>query len=324
MTGAPTPTWVPGAGLTIETVGGVAPRPSRVAHSEAEPGATRAELGIPAAEGPTTGLIFSSDGLILSSSFHFARDPAVIVVRLADGSRYPARLLGRDDLRRLVMLKIDAEQLPVPTWADQDAIRVGQWAIALGRGFGGPDVCVSVGIVSGLGRMGGNAIQTDAKLSPANYGGPLADLRGRVLGICVPMSYEPGELAGAELYDSGIGFAIGPWAIETIGPRLARGESIVRGILGVSVSPVRGALRIEAVASGSPAESAGMRPGDELVAIDDRAVKGPADLRRVLAFRAAGEAIAVTVRREGKLVHTDATLAAGPPPSTQPAAPGAR
>lgn len=314
--------------VTIETVGGTSPQrpggPDRPnAAPQPGPGAPRrgrgpapmppirSGTGFQVAEGPTTGLIFSANGLILTSSFNFAREPAIITVKLPDGARRPAKLLARDEIRRLAMLKIDAIGLPVPTWADEEHVRVGQWAIALGRGFGGDDAGVSVGMISGLERMSGNAIQTDAKLSPANYGGPLIDLEGRVIGLIVPMSYSPGDLAGVELYDSGIGFAVPTWQTEPAAARLAKGENVRRGVLGIKIDMMsRKTLRIVAVAAPSPAKTAGLLPGDELVAIDDQPLNSWPDMQHRLAFRADGDAVALTIRRAAQTIQTDATLAA--------------
>ena len=146
------------------------------------------------ADGPTTGVVYDSDGWILTSSFNFVREPAHVTVRLADGRHFVAELVGRDKVRKLAMLKIDATDLQTPDWVPTCEISVGQSAIALGRGFGGEYPSVTAGVVSAVNRMLGNGIQTDAKLSPANYGGPLIDLEGRILGICVPMAQR--QLAG--------------------------------------------------------------------------------------------------------------------------------
>lgn len=313
--------------VTIETVGGVstgAPEQTWEPTTRSSPGRPGKSPGrgpLPAppqppsafqvAAGPTTGVVFSPDGLILTSSFHFARDPVLITVRLADGSRYPAEFLAKDEIRRLAMLRIRASGLTVPTWADEDRVRVGQWTVAIGRGLGGDEAVVSVGIVSGLNRMGGNAIQTDAKLSPINYGGPLIDIEGNVIGLIVPMSYMPGELAGVEQYDCGIGFAIPAGQADLAGKRLGQKISTRRGFLGIHLGSEGGAgLRILRIADRSPAQTAGLQVGDELVALDEIPIANYPDMQRRLAFRAAGDLIAITVRREGRVVHTDATLAA--------------
>src|SRR5262249_28458348 len=152
----------------------------------------------------------SSDGYIVTSTFNFLRKPPVITVVLADGQRHVARLLGRDETRKLCLLKIDGvTNLAVPQIAPRAELRVGQWTIAIWLGLGGPQPEIWAGILSATSRISGKAVQSDANTSPANYGGPLVDLDGRVIGICVPLT--PGaqqEAAGAQWYDSGIGFAV--------------------------------------------------------------------------------------------------------------------
>ncbi len=215
--------------VTIETIGGTQPsgQPRAARRPTTQPSAPRlGRGGFRVADGPTSGMVWSADGLIVTSAFNFVRDPTIITVVMADGRRFVAKLLARDMIRRIALLKVEANDLPAPEWAPNDEIRVGQYAIACGRGFGGTMPSVSVGMVSALGRRAGNAIQTDAKLSPANYGGPLIDLDGRVLGICVPLAGGGGELAGVEWYDSGIGFAIPRGRIEAVVARLMGGTDI--------------------------------------------------------------------------------------------------
>src|SRR3954464_13025424 len=162
------------------------------------------------ADGPTTGLVISADGYIISSAFNFAQQPASILVTFASGKQTPAELIATDHSRMLVLLKANGvADLPVPTMAPLAEIRAGQWAVAVGRTFRADKTNVTVGIVSALGRMFGKAIQTDADVSLANYGGPLVDIRGRVLGVIVPMAPQgASEVASTEWYDSGIGFAV--------------------------------------------------------------------------------------------------------------------
>ena len=125
-----------------------------------------------------------------------------------------------------MLLKVDVEEkLPVPEAVPESEIHVGQWAIALGRTFDTAQPNMSVGIVSGLNRIWGKAMQTDAKISPSNYGGPLVDIRGRVLGVLVPLSPDKHEdVAGVEWYDSGIGFAVPLAHVNTVLPRLSEGR----------------------------------------------------------------------------------------------------
>ena len=186
--------------------------------------------------GPTTGLVVDSSGYVVSSAFNFINRPTSILVRLPNGTRKAAKLVGTDHSRMLVLLKIDVDT-PLVTCeiAPRQETRVGQWAIAVGRCFEADRPNLAVGIVSALGRVWGKAIQTDAAVSPNNYGGPLVDIHGRVLGVLVPLSPEgDDEMAGIEWYDSGIGFAIPMGDVERVLPQLKRGEDLFPGRAGVS------------------------------------------------------------------------------------------
>lgn len=322
--------------VTIETVGGTQPVEGGAAPTTGPGNRRRGPAqrpGFIVADGPTTGLIYSPDGLIITSSFNFVRDPSVITVILPDGRRFVGELLARDEVRRLAMLRINATDLPVPEWIrDRGALRVGQWVIALGRGFGGPEPSLTAGIISGLNRQAGLAVQTDAKLSPANFGGPLLDLDGRVIGINVPMGTSTGELAGLELYDSGIGFAVPAWQIEAVAKDLADGHNLRRGLLGVGLDRrVSDRIVISGVASPSPAERAGLQRGDVIRAIDDQPVGTYLDLQRIMRARLAGQRVRLKVRRGGEDLEITVVLAVpedlGPiadgsredePPTTQP------
>ncbi|MEM8680640.1 MAG: trypsin-like peptidase domain-containing protein, partial [Planctomycetota bacterium] len=128
--------------------------------------------------GATSGVVASEDGHIISSAFNFITQPASIIVTLPDGSKHAARIVSRDRARMLVLLKIDADQpLLEPDVVPRDALRVGQWAIAVGKTYDPATPNISVGIVSATNRIWGRAIQTDAKVSPVNYGGALVDIR---------------------------------------------------------------------------------------------------------------------------------------------------
>ena len=140
--------------------------------------------------GPTTGLVVSEDGFVVSSAFNFVQQPTSILVTVPGGEeRLPAEIVARDRSRALVLLKINPQQpLKVPQAVPREELVVGQWTIALGRTFSAEGVSMSAGVLSAAHRIWGKAIQTDAKVSPANYGGPLVDIRGRVIGVLVPMS----------------------------------------------------------------------------------------------------------------------------------------
>ena len=124
----------------------------------------------------------------------------------------------------------------MPEAAPVSEMRVGQWAIAVGRVFRRDQPNISVGIVSAMNRVWGKAIQTDAKISPANYGGPLVDLQAACSACSCPCRrMETGEMAGVEWYDSGIGFAVPLEHINRVLDRLKKGEDLQPGLLGVSL-----------------------------------------------------------------------------------------
>lgn len=317
--------------VRIDTIGGLQPE-------QRDPvGGGRAGAGFRQADGPTTGLIWSADGYVITSSFNFIRDPSIITVTLHDGRRFVAKLIACDRPARLALLKIEAADLPVPRVLARDQLRPGQWALAAGCGHGSDTPAVSVGIVSAVDRMSGLAVQTDAKVSPANYGGPLFDLAGRVIGVCVPMGPGEDEIADAQWYDSGIGFAVDA---ELIGSRIARlrqGRELKRGLMGVSLDtraavvgltprdpvdqPPTDGLRIDAEPRG-PAADAGLREGDVITHLDGIPVPRLPNLRRVLARKVAGDPLAVTYRRGQNVRTATLTLASAEafrePTATQP------
>ena len=309
--------------VTIETYGGVrapaAPRtPPRGPRRRRRRMAPVAKPG----EGPTTGLIVSADGGILTSTFNFLRKPPIITVVLADGARHVARLLGRDDTRKLCLLKIDGVRgLPVAAHAPRAQLRVGQWAISVGYGYGGEQPAISTGILSALARISGKAVQTDANISPANYGGPLLDVDGRVIGVCVPLSpREQGTAGGAAWYDSGIGFAIPTAGLEPIVEQLRQGKVLRPGRLGIQpgrAAPKGGGVTVQSVQKGSGAEKAGIKPKDVIVALDGEPIPNLLKLRILLGQRLAGDEVTVKIRRGDKTLELRVVLSAGDPPAPQ-------
>ena len=253
-------------------------------------------------QGPTTGLVLTDDGYIITSTFNFIRKPRVITVTLPNGKQYVAELMGRDETRKLCLLKIDdVEGLEVPNFVDPAKLAIGQWAISVGTGYGSDDPAVSVGIVSALQRVAGRAVQTDANLSPANYGGPLLDIRGDIIGICTPLNPKArGAGAGSEWYDSGIGFAVTLDGIDHLIERMKDKDTVLkRGLVGIApaLQPDEdGGVIIERVLPGSPAAKAELVVGEVVTAIDDMPTPDFAAMARALALRAAGDEIALTVR----------------------------
>jgi len=259
--------------------------------------------------GPTTGVIVSSDGYIISSAFNFADKPSAVFVAVPGRSgRQVAQVIANDHTRMLTLLKIEASGLPVPQVAPKSEMQVGQSVAALGRTWVGADdlPSVSLGIVSAMGRIWGKAIQTDAKISPVNYGGPLIDLYGRVLGILVPASPSAqDETAGVEWYDSGIGFAIPLEDIMRVLPRLKAGHDLGRGLLGfVAKNPdIYGAApAIGSILPHSTADQAGLKPGDVFTEINGRPITRQAQVMHELGKLYEGDTISVKIRRSNQLL----------------------
>lgn len=264
------------------------------------------------AEGPTTGTIVGADGWIVSTLYSFRQQPASILVNLPDESRAPARIVARDFSRELVLLKIDVEQeLPVAPTADSSPV-VGQWVVALGKTYDKVQATQSVGIISAMGRAYDKALQTDAKVSPINYGGPLVDLQGGVVGILSPIS--PGaflEGDSSQLYDSGIGFAIPMRDILERLPRLRAGEDIHSGKLGVVAAEqneLQGPVNVIGATPGSPAAKVGLRAGDTIVEAGGRPVTILAHLLHALGPIDAGEAIEIVAERNGERLGVEPQL----------------
>lgn len=254
--------------------------------------------------GPTTGVVVSADGYIISSSFNFISKPASILVQLPDGRRFTAKAVASDHSKMLTLLKIDAKNLTPAEPAPAKSIKVGQWSIALGRTFDAPLPTVSIGIISALDRIWGRALQTDAKVSPVNYGGPLVSIEGKVQGILVPLSTRgKGETAGVEWYDSGIGFAVPMEDVMAAVKRLKTGEDLHAGLMGISFKGaglLGGEPVIDRVRSGSPAAAVGFRAGDRIVELDGRKILRQAGVKHTLGKKYAGDTVSMTVLRDGK------------------------
>lgn len=261
--------------------------------------------------GPTTGLIVSADGYVLASAFNFVQQPSSILVVLPGGSRAAAEIVARDHARMLVLLKITTdEKLQEPDYASRDEMAVGQWSIALGRTFPGESPSLSVGIVSALNRIWGKAIQTDAKISPNNYGGPLIDIQGRVLGVLVPLSPQSQhQVAGAEWYDSGIGFAIPLADVMARLNVMKQGQDLRPGIMGISLkgNDLYGQpAEIAACQPNSPAAEAGLRKGDIIIRANGQSIERQAQLKHALGPLYAGDEVLVVVARQDE--HVDAVI----------------
>ena len=274
--------------------------------------------------GSGSGVVVSPDGLVLTNN-HVVDGAARIDLALADGRTFRARIIGRDADTDLAVLRGETtETLPSARLANSKAVRPGQIAIAIGNPLGFQS-SVTAGIVSAVGRslkgsngrLIGDVIQTDAALNPGNSGGPLASSHSEVIGINTAM------IAGAQ----GICFSVASnTALHVLTQILAHGR-VRRGRIGIvaeqvplpqrlrdlaSLTQSSGVL-VREVASGSPADTAGIKPGDVLVSLDGAAVTGVDDVTRLLDAARIGRSVGVRLIRSTGIVTTDVVPDERPP-----------
>jgi serine protease Do len=254
-----------------------------------------------------SGFVISADGYVATNNHVVAEADQVTVKLQENGKEYPAKIIGRDPETDLALLKIEAgHSLPVLSFGDSEAVRVGEWVMAIGNPFGLGHT-VTAGIVSAKGRIIGqgpfdNFIQTDASINPGNSGGPLIDLDGRVIGI------NSAIIASGQ----GIGFAIPSNMAAKILEQLKSGKAPKRGWLGVTIQGVdentakalglpeaKGAL-VSATSPGDPADKAGIRAGDVILKVDNTVVDDSATLLRLIAGLQPGAKVTLTIWRQGK------------------------
>lgn len=262
----------------------------------------------------TSGTIVSPDGFILSSLYGFIQEPSGILVSLPNGKRVAGKIVAKDTHRNLILLKVETDaELAVPEAIAREELQPGQWAIALGKTFAKDIPSVSVGIVSATHRVWGKAVQTDAKISPNNYGGPLIDIQGRVIGILTPLSpQDPGATGGFEWYDSGIGFAV-PWnEIQQRLDTLKEGQDLKPGLLGINLKGndiVADPAEIAAVRYNSPAQVVGIQEKDILIGANGRPIERQAQLKHILGEAYAGDTLEFKVKRGEEELTFSVTLA---------------
>lgn len=277
-------------------------------------GSSTADDSLSVSSQVTTGVVVSAEGQILTSTFGLQGEANAILVETSDGNRANAEVLASDHVRKLVLLKCDGLDFVVPEFSAEPP-PVGAWAIAAGRLYSGNSPSGSLGIISAVNRIHGLALQTDAKVSPVNYGGPLIDLDGRVQGILVPLSPQDsgrGIQAGVEWYDSGIGFAIPAQDALQVAQELTGGRDRVHGIAGLafdSVNPLESDFKVTKVHPESPADSAGIQSGDQLLVANDTTIDRFGILQSIVKSSYAGDILKLKVRRQQTEFETDLVLA---------------
>jgi serine protease Do len=275
-----------------------------------------------------SGFVINPDGYIVTNN-HVVDGATTIRVKLADGREFPAKIVGRDPKTDLTLLKVDAKGLAVIPLGDSSALQVAEPVMAIGNPFG-LEQTVTTGIVSATGRVIGEGpyddfIQTDAAINPGNSGGPLINSRGQAVGVNTAIFSQSGGSVG-------IGFAIPINLAKPVLTQLAANGHVVRGWLGVSVQPLtpdlakamnvqgtHGAL-VSAVLDHSPAQKAGLKPGDVITAYDGRPVGRLEDLPRAVADTPAGREVQIAVLRDGTTVVLMAKIARLEEPTEQAAA----
>ena len=257
-----------------------------------------------------SGVLLDSEGWIVASDYGMEENPAAVIVVDRERKQHPAKLVGRDLGRRIVLLRTDPWGIEPPPLELVSEVRVGQRAIAFGKALDPESPYVTVGIISAMRRLSGRAIQTDAAVSPLNYGGPLVDLRGQAIGLLVPMA-PPGQ-RGTDWYDSGVGFAV-PWpAIESRLPLLKQGDQIEPGSLGISFgskeNPYITRPIINEVATDSAAAEAGLVSGDLLQAINLVETPTQSLFKQVLGPYDSGTQVMIRLIRNGETKNVVVTL----------------
>ena len=250
--------------------------------------------------GAGSGFIIDPSGIIVTNN-HVVGHAERIVVALTNGHQYPAKLIGQDRLTDIAVIKVVAsEPLAAVTWGDSRKMQVGDWVLSAGNPFG-LGGSVTAGIVSADGRDLGsgpfdNFLQLDAPINPGNSGGPVFNMDGQVIGVSSVIVSPTGASVG-------IGFAIPSEIVNPVVRQLIATGKIERGWLGVSVEDHDDGVLISAVDRAGPASRAGLKVGDEVVAINGTAVSTSRGLIRAVAAETPGENARLTVRRQGQTLE---------------------
>ena len=256
--------------------------------------------------GQGSGFIIDKSGYIVTNN-HVVEGADTIKVILKDDTEYDAKIVGRDPVTDIALIKVAAKvNLPTVPMGSSDKLRVGEWVAAIGSPFG-LEHTVTAGIVSAKGRVIGSGpyddfIQTDASINPGNSGGPLINMRGEIVGINTMI------IAGG----NGIGFAIPIDQAKDIIAQLKTGGEVTRGWLGVTIQDLKGNLAeyygvqdksgvlVASVVPGDPADQAGIQPNDIITKVGGKKITTSRDLTNLAAKLGVGDTARVTVLRDGR------------------------
>jgi serine protease Do len=272
---------------------------------------------VPRGGGEGSGFIVDPKGYIITNH-HVVDGATTIKVKLhGDAAEYKAKLIGFDKETDLAVIKIDAGRpLPFVPVGNSEAVQVGDWAIAIGSPFG-LEASVTVGIISAQGRDVASQfqkfIQTDAAINPGNSGGPLLNIKGEVIGVNTAIATRSGG-------NQGIGFALPVNMAVNVYNQIIKYGRVTRGSIGISWSRgqekpellkalgVSGGVIVEQVTKGGPAEKAGVKPEDIIVAMNGKPVKNGEDLVSRVADTPVGTQVTLTVDRKGKKIDLPVTV----------------
>ncbi len=268
----------------------------------------RGQSSAPLQQGLGSGVIVTKDGYILTNN-HVVDGAQQVKVTLPDGREFVAKVIGRDPKSDIAVIKINADNLPVVSFADSQKVQVGDTVLAIGNPFGVGET-VTHGIVSATDRGGmgledyEDFIQTDAAINPGNSGGALVDVEGRLIGINTAILSRSGG-------NQGIGFAIPSDLARTVMTSLVEYGHVTRGYLGVTIQSVTptlakqfnlkdstGAL-VSDVVHGGPADKAGFKDGDVVVQFNGKAVHDSRELQLIVAETKPGSEVPAGVMRDG-------------------------
>ncbi|MEO1003054.1 MAG: trypsin-like peptidase domain-containing protein [Cyanobacteria bacterium J06638_7] len=262
--------------------------------------------------GQGSGFIFQADGLVLTNA-HVVERSDRVTVGLLDGRSVEGTVVGLDRLTDLAVVRIEGKgPWPVAPLGDSDRLEVGEWAIAVGNPYG-LDNTVTMGIISNLNRNAAklgitdrrlDLIQTDAAINPGNSGGPLLNADGEVIGINTLVRTGPG---------AGLGFAIPINRARDIARQLVASGSVSHPVIGIGLDAVRPGevrgvdrgVRVASVVANSPAQRAGLRQGDVVVAADGQPMLEPSQLVAAVEKAGVGGRLSLSINRQGEMLRLD-------------------